>query len=211
MICPPESFIKTEKIMFGFAKKGKIEYIIAGLGNPGKKYESTRHNAGFMAMDLLAEEENFEYKKTKFHALIADEVIDGTRCLLMKPQTMMNNSGEAIMEAAEYYNIPNENIIILYNDISLDVGKTRIRRKGSAGGHNGIKSIISCISGEDFPRVKIGVGKKPNPQYDLAAWVLGNFPKEQQEDLGKALKNAVEATKLITKGETEKAMNLYNS
>lgn len=192
-------------------KRGKIEYIIAGLGNPGSRYENTRHNAGFKAVDLLAEEEGFEIKKVKFHALIADEMIAGKRCLIMKPQTMMNLSGEAILQAAQYYNIPDENIIILYDDISLDIGKTRIRRKGSAGGHNGIKSIISCLGGEDFPRVKIGVDKKPNPEYDLASWVLGEFPKEKSEQLSSALKNSVEAAKLIVGGKIDEAMNKYNS
>lgn len=192
-------------------KRGKIEYIIAGLGNPGSRYTNTRHNAGFKAVDLLAEEEGFEIKKVKFHALIADEMIAGKRCLIMKPQTMMNLSGEAILQAAQYYNIPDENIIILYDDISLDIGKTRIRRKGSAGGHNGIKSIISCLGGEDFPRVKIGVDKKPNPEYDLASWVLGEFPKEKSEQLSSALKNSIEAAKLIVGGKIDEAMNKYNS
>lgn len=196
--------------MFGL-KKGKIEYIIAGLGNPGRKYEMTRHNAGFLALDILAKDEGFEFRKLKFHALIADEMIAGKRCLLMKPQTMMNNSGEAVYEAASYYNIPDENIIVIYDDISLDIGKTRIRRKGSAGGHNGIKSIISCLGSEEFPRVKVGVGKKPNASYDLAAWVLSDFPKDSQSDLNSALKNSVEAAKLIVQNNIDQAMNLYNS
>lgn len=195
--------------MFGF-KRGKIEYIIAGLGNPGPKYANTRHNAGFLAVDMLAKEQGFELKKLKFHALIADEMIGGKRCLLMKPQTMMNNSGEAIMQAAEYYNIPNENIIIIYDDVSLDVGKLRVRRKGSAGGHNGIKSIISCLGGEDFPRVKVGVGKKPSADYDLARWVLGDFPKEQASDLNTALENAIRASELIVQDNIAEAMNKYN-
>lgn len=197
--------------MFSFTKRGKIEYIIAGLGNPGPKYASTRHNAGFMAMDLLGEELGFDYKKLKFHSLIADEMVEGKRCLLMKPQTMMNNSGEAILEAANYYNIPDENIIIIYDDISLDVGKIRIRRKGSAGGHNGIKSIIQCLGSEEFPRIKVGVGKKPSADYDLVRWVLGEFPKEQKDSLTQALKHSDEALKLIVCGEIDKAMNLYNS
>lgn len=196
--------------MFSFGRRGKIEYLIVGLGNPGKKYEMTRHNAGFLAVDLLAKEEGFEIKRLKFHSLIADEMIAGKRCLIMKPQTMMNNSGEAIYEAASYYNIPDENIIVIYDDISLDVGKTRIRRKGSAGGHNGIKSIISCLGSEDFPRVKVGVGKKPNARYDLVDWVLGEFPKDLTDDLNSALKNSIEAAKLIVNNEVDKAMNLYN-
>lgn len=195
--------------MFGL-KRGKIKYIIAGLGNPGPKYTNTRHNAGFKAVDLLAQEEGFEIKKVKFQSLIADEMIDNTRCLIMKPQTMMNLSGEAIMQAAEYYDIPNENILVLFDDINLDIGKIRIRRKGSAGGHNGIKSIISCLGSEEFPRVKIGVDKKPNENYDLPKWVLSEFPKEKSEELNAALKNAVEAVKLIVNDDIDTAMNKYN-
>ena len=187
------------------------DFIIAGLGNPGAKYEMTRHNAGFLAMDLLAIEEGFNIKKLKHHALVCDTVISGKRCLVMKPQTMMNNSGEAIGEAAKFYKIPPENVIIVYDDISLDVGQTRIRRKGSAGGHNGIKSIISHLSSEEFPRVKIGVGKKPNPEYDLVSWVLGKFPKDKESDLKSALENTTKAIRLIVSGEIDKAMNLYNS
>lgn len=194
-----------------FFRRGKIEYIVAGLGNPGKKYESTRHNAGFMAIDLLAKKHGFAFKKAKFHALIADETINGTRCLFMKPQTMMNLSGEAIIDAANYYNIPDENIIILFDDVSLDVGKVRCRRKGSAGGHNGIKSIISCLGSEDFPRVKIGVGKKPTGDYDMVKWVLGEFPKDKQSDLEKALNDAVGATETIIADGIDSAMNKYNS
>ncbi len=197
--------------MFNFIRKGKIEYIIAGLGNPGSRYEDTRHNVGFMAMDTLLKAEGIELKRLKFHAFIADEMIAGKRCLLMKPQTMMNLSGEAIIEAANYYNIPEENIIVLYDDISLDVGKTRIRRKGSAGGHNGIKSIISCLGSEAFPRVKIGVGKKPHPDYELKDWVLSEFSAADQKALAPALEHAAEAVKLIVQGDIDQAMNLYNS
>lgn len=187
------------------------DFIIAGLGNPGAKYEMTRHNAGFLAMDLLAIEENINIKKLKFHSLVADVVIDGKKCLVMKPQTMMNNSGEAIGEAAKFFKVPAENVIIVYDDISLNVGQTRIRRKGSAGGHNGIKSIISHLASENFPRVKVGVGKKPNPEYDLVSWVLGKFPKEQEKNLKSALENSTKAVRLIVSGEIDKAMNLYNS
>lgn len=187
------------------------DYIIAGLGNPGAKYEMTRHNAGFLAMDLLAIEEGFDIKKLKHHSLVSDVVIDGKRCLVMKPQTMMNNSGEAVGEASKFYKIPPEKVIIVYDDISLDVGQTRIRRKGSAGGHNGIKSIIAHLGSENFPRVKVGVGKKPNPDYDLVAWVLGKFPKEQEGDLKSALENSTKAVRLIVNDEIDKAMNLYNS
>ncbi len=194
-----------------FFRRGKIEYIVAGLGNPGKKYERTRHNAGFMAIDLLAKKHGFQFKKAKFQSLIADETVGGTRCLFMKPQTMMNLSGEAIIEAANYYNIPDENIIIIYDDVSLDVGKVRVRRKGSAGGHNGIKSIISCLGSEDFPRVKIGVGKKPTADYDMVKWVLGEIPSEKKSDLDTALDHAVSATEEIISADVDSAMNKYNS
>lgn len=194
-----------------FNNSSSYDYIIAGLGNPGAKYEMTRHNAGFLAMDLLAIEEGIDIKKLKHHSLVADINISGKRCLVMKPQTMMNNSGEAIGEASKFYKVPPENVIIVYDDISLDVGKTRIRRKGSAGGHNGIKSIIAHLGSENFPRVKVGVGKKPNPDYDLVAWVLGKFPKEQEADLKKSLENTTKAVRLIVDGKTDEAMNLYNS
>ena len=191
--------------------KSSYDFLIVGLGNPGKKYEMTRHNAGFLAMDLMAIEEGVDIKKLKHHSLVADVKINGKRCLLIKPQTMMNNSGEAVIDAMKYYNISPENVIIIYDDISLDVGQTRIRRKGSAGGHNGIKSIISHIKSEDFPRVKIGVGKKPSPEYDLVNWVLGRFPKELEPDLKSALENTTKAVRLIVDGDIDKAMNLYNS
>lgn len=187
------------------------DYIIAGLGNPGSRYEMTRHNAGFLAMDLLAIEEGFDIKKLRHHALVSDAVISGKKCLVMKPQTMMNASGEAVGEAAKFYKIPPERVIIVYDDISLDVGKTRIRRKGSAGGHNGIKSIIAHLGSENFPRVKIGVGKKPSPEYDLVSWVLGRFPKEQESNLKSALENSTNAVRLIVNDEMDRAMNLYNS
>ena len=190
---------------------GAYDFIIAGLGNPGPKYEMTRHNAGFLAMDLLAIEEGFDIKRLKHHALVADTQLEGKRCLVMKPQTMMNASGEAVGEAAKFYKIPPERAIIVYDDISLDVGNTRIRRKGSAGGHNGIKSIISHLQSENFPRVKIGVGKKPNPDYDLVDWVLGKFPKDKEAELKASLENTTKAIRLIVKGEIDEAMNRYNS
>lgn len=198
----------TRKKQFNSAS---YDYIIVGLGNPGARYEMTRHNAGFLAMDLLAIEEGFDIKRLKHHALVSDVNISGKRCLVMKPQTMMNASGEAVGEAAKFYKVPPERIIVVYDDVSLDVGKTRIRRKGSAGGHNGIKSIISHLGSENFPRVKIGVGKKPNPDYDLAAWVLGRFPAELEKDLKTALENSTKAVRLIVGDEIDKAMNLYNS
>jgi len=197
--------------MFGF-KRGKIEYLIVGLGNPGSKYEKTRHNAGFMAVDLLAKKYGFTFKKAKFQSLIADEMIgDRVRCLVMKPQTMMNLSGDAVYAAASYYNIPDDHIVIVYDDVSLDVGKIRCRRKGSAGGHNGIKSIISCLGSEDFPRVKIGVGKKPSADYDMVKWVLGELPPDKQNGFYNALENVVGAIEEIVLEGIDSAMNAFNS
>ena len=187
------------------------DFIIAGLGNPGSKYEMTRHNAGFLAVDLFAIKEGVSIKKLKFHSLVCDVKIGGKKCLLMKPQTFMNNSGDAIGEAARLYGIPPEKVIIISDDISLDVGKIRIKRKGSAGGHNGLKSIIAQLGTENFPRIKIGVGKKPSADYDLVDWVLGRFPKALEADLKTALENTAAAIPLMVGGETDKAMNLFNS
>ena len=158
--------------------RGKIEYVIAGLGNPGLEYEGTRHNAGFFVIDALAAELNEDVSRLRFKSKTAEVTINGKRCLLMKPTTYMNNSGEAIVQALEFYKIPVENLIVVCDDISLDPGKLRIRRKGSHGGHNGLRSICELPGSDDFPRIKIGVGKKPHPDYDLAKWVLGKFGKE---------------------------------
>lgn len=190
---------------------GGYDYLIVGLGNPGAKYEMTRHNAGFLAVDLLAVKENLNIKKLKYHALVGDAVINGKKCLVMKPQTFMNNSGEAVGEAARFYKIPPERVIVISDDFSFDVGQIRIKRKGSAGGHNGLKSIIAHLGSENFPRIKVGVGKKPNTDYDIIDWVLGRFPKELEKDLKSALENAVDALPYIVNEEIDKAMNLFNS
>lgn len=192
------------------APKGAVEYIIAGLGNPGAQYENTRHNAGFMTVDTLAEKLSFDIKKIQFKSLTGDCMIKDKRCLVMKPSTFMNNSGEAVVQAMNFYKIPIENVIVCYDDISLEPGKLRIRRKGSDGGHNGIKSIIYLTGSQDFPRVKIGVGAKPSKDYDLAAWVLGNFSSEDIPKIKEAAKNACDAIELIVGGETDKAMNKFN-
>lgn len=190
---------------------GKITYIIAGLGNPGLEYAETRHNTGFMALDKIAKQNDISVKTMKFRSDCSDGMIGGTRCFLMKPATYMNNSGEAIAAAAEFYKIPSERIIVLYDDISLPPGKLRIRRKGSAGGHNGIKSIIQLLGTDEFPRVKIGVGAKPNPKYDLADWVLGKFTEDQKNALEPALENSVKAVELLVQGKIEQAMNEFSS
>lgn len=193
------------------APQGAVEYLIVGLGNPGTQYENTRHNAGFMAADTLAEKLGVQIKKLKFKSLIADCAIEGRHCIIMKPSTFMNNSGEAVGEAMNFYKIPPQNILVMYDDISLDVGRTRIRRKGSDGGHNGIKSIILHTNSDAFPRIKIGVGAKPHPDFPLADWVLSGFKKEDGENLEKALDNAAEAAMLIIAGKIDAAMNKYNS
>ncbi len=187
-----------------------VEYIIAGLGNPGTQYEDTRHNCGFMAAEFLAEKHNTQIKRLKFKSLTCEIVIGGKRCLLMKPATFMNKSGEAVGEAARFYKIPAENVIVIYDDINLDVGKLRIRTKGSDGGHNGMKSIILELNSDNFPRIRVGVGKKPHPDYDLADWVLSRFSKEEGLLLEPALKNAANAAELIAEGKIVEAMNKYN-
>lgn len=166
----------------------KIEYLIVGLGNPGKEYERTRHNCGYMALDYLAESVGASVKKLKFKSLVGECEIENKRCLLMKPTTYMNNSGIAVKEAMSFYKIPPEKVIIIFDDISLDVGKMRIKRKGSSGGQNGIKNIIYLIGSENFPRIKIGIGKKPHPDYDLKDWVLSRFNDKDIKSINEVLK-----------------------
>ncbi len=187
------------------------DYLIVGLGNPGAKYETTRHNAGFLCIENMENELGFKAKKLKFHALIGDTKINNKKILVMKPQTMMNNSGTAVKECATFYKIPPERIIVIFDDISLEPGKLRIKRKGSAGGHNGIKSIIAHLGTEDFPRIKLGVGKKPHPDYDLADWVLSNFPKKDIPLMRNAMDDALGALELMVKDDIEGAMSRYNS
>lgn len=190
---------------------GAPEFLIVGLGNPGEKYSFTRHNAGFLCVDLLAEQNGFSLKRLKFRSLTADTTLAGHRCLVLKPQTFMNNSGEAVRDAADFYKIPPERILVIFDDVSLDVGRLRIRRKGTDGGHNGIKSIIYHLNSDAFPRIKIGVGKKPHPDYDLADWVLTSFKKDEQHPLKAALERACEAVPLILDGKIDEAMNRCNS
>lgn len=197
--------------MFGMFRRGAPQYLIVGLGNPGPKYEMTRHNAGFKALDEIAAKAGVTVKQIKFHALVGEAEIGGQKCLLMKPQTLMNASGIAVQAAASYYRIPPERIIVLFDDISLKPGAMRIRRKGSDGGHNGIKSLIAYLDSEQFPRVKIGVGAKPHPDYDLGDWVLSKFTPEEQKLLDAAYERAPSAVELMVSGKTDEAMNRYNS
>ncbi|MCM1364551.1 MAG: aminoacyl-tRNA hydrolase [Faecalibacterium sp.] len=187
------------------------DWLIVGLGNPGKKYEFTRHNAGFLFIDLFADKHGFKIDRLKFKSLITDARIGSHRCLFVKPQTFMNLSGEAVRDAAEFYKIPPERIIVIFDDISLEPGKMRIRRKGSAGGHNGIKNIIYHMKSEDFPRIKIGVGAKPHPDYDLADWVTSNFGKDELKQLRAACDNACDALELMLDGKIDEAMGKFNS
>ena len=193
------------------APNGKIEYVIAGLGNPGMEYDGTRHNAGFAVLDTLAEQLGEKIDRLRFKGKTAEVTINGKRCLLLKPTTYMNNSGEAIVQALEFYKIDAANLIVVCDDISLDCGKLRIRRKGSHGGHNGLRSICDLTGRDDFPRIKMGVGKKPHPDYDLAKWVLGKFGKEDAEKMKESAENACECIKLMVQGDTDQAMNKYNS
>lgn len=189
---------------------GPPEFIIVGLGNPGKQYELTRHNAGFLFADLLADKNGVKINKIQFKAVTASLTLGGVKCLLMKPQTFMNNSGEAVRQAASFYKIPPERILVVFDDISLPCGRLRIRRKGSDGGHNGIKSIIYHLNSDAFPRVKLGVGEKPHPDYDLADWVLSQFKKDELALLHEAAEKACSAAELIVSGDIDKAMSNFN-
>ncbi len=189
---------------------GPVSYIIAGLGNPGARYEKTRHNAGFIAIDYIANKCGVKIDKLRFNALTAEATVNGVRVLLMKPETFMNNSGTAIAAAAKFYKIEPRNILVLHDEISFDAGIIRIRRKGSAGGHNGLKSIIACIGSEEFPRIKIGVTQKPSPEYDLADWVLGKFSSDDLNRLEARLEDIFSASSLIINGKIDDAMAKYS-
>ena len=184
-------------------------YVIAGLGNPGREYEGTRHNVGFMTLDALADKYNIDVREKAFKGLIGKGVIEGNKVILVKPQTYMNLSGECIRQVMDYYKVDPSEFIVIYDDISLGVGQLRIRAKGSAGGHNGIKNIIAHLGGQVFPRIKVGVGEKP-PKYDLADYVLGHFSKVEQELMSEGYDNAVKAVELIVSDQMSEAMNEYN-
>lgn len=194
---------------FGNKKKTLCEYLIVGLGNPGEKYARTRHNAGFMALDYISGRVGIPIKKLKHMAMVGKGSIGDTSVLLMKPQTYMNNSGEAVADAASYYNIAPENIIVIFDDISLDIGQLRIKRKGSDGGHNGLKSIIQHM-GDGFPRIKIGIGAKPHPEYELADYVLSKLTANEYSKISADFDKVFTAIELILNGEIDKAMNNCN-
>ncbi|MCQ2450402.1 MAG: aminoacyl-tRNA hydrolase [Clostridia bacterium] len=190
--------------------KSAYDFLVVGLGNPGLQYEKNRHNAGFMGIDKLAKDNGGEFNKHKFEAHLGEIRIADSRILLAKPQTYMNNSGSAVSQIVSFYKIDPKNIIVLFDDISLDIGNIRIRRKGSAGGHNGIKDIIECLGREDIARIKIGVDKKPHPDYDLKDFVLSNIPKEKWESFETALQNTSKAVEEIVKKGIDSAMNKFS-
>lgn len=191
-------------------RRSSCDYLVVGLGNPGLQYEKTRHNVGFRAIDALAREAGVKIDRAKFQALTCLCTVGGLRALLVKPQTFMNNSGLAVRQAADYYKLPPERVLVLFDDVDLDVGRLRVRRDGSAGGHNGVKSIISCLGSQAFPRVKIGVGAKPHPDYDLADWVLSRFSARELERLDPAIERAANAVQVILREGLERASSLYN-
>ena len=196
-----------------FKKKGeekKAMYIIAGLGNPGRDYAGTRHNVGFEAVECVARDAHVQIRDLKFKAVCAQAMVGGARVLLLKPQTFMNNSGLSVMDAARFYKLPPERVLVLFDDISLPVGRLRIRADGSAGGHNGIKSIIGGLNSQSFPRVKIGVGAKPHPDYDLADWVLSNFTGPEDKLITEATARAADAALEIIARGVPAAANDYN-
>ena len=194
-----------------FLSKGGPTWIVAFLGNPGLKYEGTRHNAGFMTAEALCRKKNFAINRARFQALTAQVDLGGEKVLLMKPQTYMNLSGQAVSQAARFYKIPPERILVVSDEVSLPIGKLRIRTKGSAGGHNGLKSIIAQLGTEDFPRIRLGVGAPPHPDYDMADWVLSVFRNEDAEEMAKAAQRAAEAVECYIEKGPDKAMNLYNT
>ena len=187
-----------------------IGFIIVGLGNPGDKYSTTRHNAGFMAIDFIARKYGVRIDRSRFKALCGECEIAGARVLLMKPQTFMNLSGEAVGEAVRFYKLAPEKVIVLSDDISLDCGRLRVRRKGSAGGHNGLKSINEHLGTDAYPRVKIGVGQKPHPDYELADWVLANLPAEDQKKMSDSFDILCNGVEKLIAGDIDGAMQICN-
>ena len=197
-------------MLFGKNRTGGTEWLVVGLGNPGDKYENTRHNAGFMVVDELAERLHVPVQRLKYKALTNTAEVGGKRVLLMKPVTYMNLSGEAVGEAARFYKIPSDHVLVIYDDVSLPLGKLRIRDKGSAGGHNGIKNIIAHLGTDVFPRVKVGVGAPSHPDYDMVDWVIGSFSAQERKIVDEALDRALDAAEcIISRGVTE-AQNRFN-
>ena len=193
-----------------FSKSGGVKWLVVFLGNPGPKYECTRHNAGFMAADALAKDKGIKINRSRFKALTATVDLGGECVLLMKPQTFMNLSGEAVIQAVKFYRIAPDHVIVVSDEMSLPIGKLRIRTKGSAGGHNGLKNIIAHLGTDSFPRIRIGVGAPPHPDYDVADWVLSVFRNKDAEEMAEAAKRAAEAVECYVLHGPERAMNRFN-
>ena len=191
-------------------KSGGVDWLLVCLGNPGDQYENTRHNVGFMVADELAERHNVPVQRLKFRALTNTITVGDQKVLLMKPVTYMNLSGEAVHEAAAFYKIPPEHVLVISDEVSLAPGKIRVRRSGSAGGHNGLKNIIAHLGTDQFPRIRLGVGQKPHPDYDMADWVLGKFQGEDKKAVEEAVKKAADAAECLIREGVDKAMNQYN-
>ena len=196
--------------MFFSKKTSGVDYIVACLGNPGDQYENTRHNAGFLVADELAERLNVPIQRLKFRALTNTVELGGHKVLLMKPVTYMNLSGEAVREAAAFYKVPPEHIVVVSDEVALPPGRLRVRKSGSAGGHNGLKNIIALLGTDQFPRVRVGVGQKPHPDYDMADWVLGKFQGEDKKQVEAAVKRAADAVECLIQDGPDRAMNKFN-
>ncbi len=191
-------------------KSAAIDWLVVGLGNPGLAYEHTRHNAGYDGLSALADRRGIQLSKKQFKGLTGTGTIAGQKVLLLFPQTFMNNSGEAVQAAMAFYKLPADRLLVLSDDISLDVGGVRVRKKGSDGGQKGLRSIISHIGTDLFPRIRIGVGAKPHPAYDLADWVLSKYKKDEQPKMDEAFEKAAKAAELIIAGDIDKAMNDFS-
>lgn len=198
------------RTMKSFISTSGVSYIIVGLGNPGKKYEQTRHNAGFIAIDQFAKKNNVSIDRIKFRSMTGIVSIGDQKVLLMKPQTYMNLSGQAVQEAMAFYKVPPEKVLVIFDDISLDLGVIRIKRKGSHGGQNGMKNIIQCTGSQEFPRIKVGIGNKPHPDYDLADWVISQLSSHDLEKMYDGVENVVDAIPLIINGNIDEAMSKYS-
>ena len=196
--------------MFLKKSSGGVDWLLVGLGNPGDKYENTRHNAGYMVVDEIGNRKKIPIQKLKYKALTNTTELGGQKVLVMKPVTYMNLSGEAVRQAADFYKIPAERILVISDDTALAIGKLRIRKNGSAGGHNGLKSIIQQLGTDQFPRLRVGVGEKPHPDYDLAAWVLGHFTGQDKKDMDASVSRAADAVECLLSQGLDRAMNRYN-